>query len=75
MTILPTYLRAVQLRTIAEQGNDPCAYEIAAAEFDAIGMCVAAGRCRDRAALYFKTEKKETTKIGLVAIRSYREDE
>lgn len=46
------YNTAVHLRTRAEQTADPEAYEIAAAEFDALGMPAAAAACRDRARHY-----------------------
>lgn len=46
------HAEAVRLRTLAESTADANAYEIAAAEFEAIGMSHAAQRCRDRASYY-----------------------
>jgi hypothetical protein len=41
-----------ELRDLAETTNDPDLYELAAAEFEHLGMLVAAARCRERAQHY-----------------------
>ena len=46
------YSEIVKLRSQAEATADPELYERAAAEFEAIGMDAAAGRCRERAQHY-----------------------
>lgn len=45
-------LTAQDLRTEAEQGSNPEAYEQAAAEYEAVNMQAAAQRCRERAKHY-----------------------
>ena len=46
------YAEIVKLRSQAEAGADPDLYEMAAAEFEALGMLTAAERCRERARHY-----------------------
>jgi hypothetical protein len=47
-----TYSLAVALRTEAERGCDPDKYQMAAAEFTALGMTAAAQACTARARHY-----------------------
>jgi hypothetical protein len=49
-------MTAWDLRDLAEKTDDPELYELAAAEFSAIGMEAAARRCLDRAEIYRTTE-------------------